>query len=188
MQLQCRCSRLVACNCSTGSSHCRRSQGAQRSNKAPPHATACIAGTLQFAKFETGRMGEVLSFIESHGLLRYGIGSGSVGSPVPISSGSNGSGSGSNGPVSPPDSSSSRRGDSGTCNGPVPEADGSGSRQNGKTSAARIPATGGGAFKSASQFQVREHVCIVTFDKGKDRFRGADLLWSRLEWCCTTSS
>lgn len=73
-------------------------------------------------------MDEVLNFIESHELLRHS-GSGSDGSI-----GSNGSG---------------------TSNGPVSDADGGSNWQDGSPGAARILATGGGAFKFASQFQVQ---------------------------------
>jgi pantothenate kinase len=80
------------------------------------------AGTLQFVKFETSRMDEVLSFIESHGLLKHDSNSG---------------------------------GGSLTEDGPVTSsADGDDSGQHNSDSAARVLATGGGAFKYATRFQV----------------------------------
>ena len=97
------------------------------------HNVTWCAGTLQFVKFETARMHEVLTFIESDGLLR--------------PTGSNSGGSNGNGSV--------------TENGPVAaDIQSDGSSQQGSDSTARVLATGGGAFKFATQFQV--HAWTVT--------------------------
>jgi Fumble len=88
------------------------------------HCVLWSAGTLQFVKFETARMDEVLSFIESHGLLS------------PTSSGSV--------TESAPAAADIQR---------------DGSSEQGSHSSARVLATGGGAFKFATHFQV--HVLIV---------------------------
>jgi hypothetical protein len=92
----------------------------------------CSAGTLQFVKFETARMEEVLSFIESDGLLR----------PTGSSDG---------------DGSDSSVKEDGTA---AADAQDDGSDKRGSHSSARVLATGGGAFKFATQFQVHALSCL----------------------------
>lgn len=78
-------------------------------------------------------MDEVLSFIESYGLLR--------------PTGSSDGGGGSNSSVKE--------------DGPVAaDAQGDGSDKHGSHSSARVLATGGGAFKFATQFQVHALICL----------------------------